>query len=561
MKFSTKFLILGIFLSCSWGFSVEAEMIPTTSQIREVTVYPGAAHITREASIELSPGEHSVVFEGIIPEIDENSLSVAGRGTAQVKLFGAYMKKEYRKETADKRVQELQKEIQEVADQIHQNEIQIGILDKKIKFLDSVTLFSEKQLPKDLVTTMPTADSLAGTLKFLSDSLQEVEQSREAIRLKNRELAKEKEVLERQLGQLQSPQEKLVRSIVVDLKCEQAGKFSLDVAYLVHGANWRSVYDARSELEKGQVDLTAYGVVQQTTGEDWQNVELTLSTARPTQGGRMPYVSPWIIQEVRPMAQRRMAMMEKAAAPAGQYQSFDMAQEGMMARVNEEREKEADVQMAEVGQKGVSVIYKLARPVTIKSDGTENKYPISTQTLKAEFEYSSYPRVSSSTYLGSVVNNSPDLQLLPGEINLFLGDDYVGKSNIDYIQPGQEFNLFLGVDDSVQVKREEMERKMDDVLIAGIPSANKNITVKHKLTIENYKNQKIKYHLFEAIPVSENDRIKVKTFDVSVKPTDVNWKDRKGIWHWVLELQPGEKKEITYGFNVEYPRDMVVPGL
>jgi uncharacterized protein (TIGR02231 family) len=137
----------------------------------------------------------------------------------------------------------------------------------------------------------------------------------------------------------------------------------------------------------------------------------------------------------------------------------------------------------------------------------------------------------------------------------------VGTSSIDNIGPGEEFDLYLGVDENVKVKREQIEKKVDDVLIAGIPASNRRTTFKYKTTIENYKKRKIKIIFFEAMPVSEDERIKVKVTSVSLEPKEKDWKDRKGIWRWELELEPKEKKEILYTFSIEHPRNMQVEGL
>ena len=102
---------------------------------------------------------------------------------------------------------------------------------------------------------------------------------------------------------------------------------------------------------------------------------------------------------------------------------------------------------------------------------------------------------------------------------------------------------------------------MDDVLIGGIKSTTRTTTFEYKLTVENYKNKDINVHLFEAMPIAQNERIKVKTFDVSQKPKDKDWKDRKGVWRWEFSLKPKEKKEIVYSFSVEHPRDMDIPGI
>ena len=84
---------------------------------------------------------------------------------------------------------------------------------------------------------------------------------------------------------------------------------------------------------------------------------------------------------------------------------------------------------------------------------------------------------------------------------------------------------------------------------------------KYKLTVENYKTRKVRVKLFEAMPVPQDDRIKVKMNQVSLEPKQKDWKDRKGVWLWELDLDPKAKQEITYSFTVEHPKDLQVEGL
>ena len=164
-------------------------------------------------------------------------------------------------------------------------------------------------------------------------------------------------------------------------------------------------------------------------------------------------------------------------------------------------------------------------------------------------------------YLGSRVSNAPDLQLSAGPVNVFVDGDFVGSSGIENVGPGEEFDLSLGVDENVKIKREEIEKKVDDVLVAGISSPNRKISLKYKFTIENYKNNKIKAVLLEATPVSQNERIRVKIAGVSLQPNQKDWKNRPGVWRWELELEPKAKQEIFYTVIVEHPREMAVEGL
>lgn len=216
---------------------------------------------------------------------------------------------------------------------------------------------------------------------------------------------------------------------------------------------------------------------------------------------------------------------------------------------------------AQAQSKGVSVAYKLTRKATVKTDGADHKLPITAQKLASNFEYSAYPRVAAVAYLKSLVTNAKDMQLLGGRVNVFFDGDFVGTSRLESVAPGQEFDLFMGADENVKVKRELLEKKSDDVFLGGIPSPTKKIIYKYKLTVENYKTKVSKVNLFDAIPVSEDERIRVKVSGLSIEPKQKDWKDRKGIWRWELQLEPKAVQEIFYTCTVEFPRDMRVEGL
>jgi uncharacterized protein (TIGR02231 family) len=531
--------------------------IPVTSKIEAVTVYPGAARITRQIQADVPvAGAQQLIVSDIISQIDESSLSVSGKGSAPVKIYGAYLKKEYLTVAGDERVRELEAQIERLSDAIQKETDHLTTLQRQQKFLDNIQLYTDKQVPQDLVTTMPSVDYLQQTLTFITNEQNRILSSQQEVQQTLRQLKREKETYQHKLAEIQQGSHRERQTVVIEVEASRPGRLTVDVSYLVNGlANWRPVYDARAAHQEARIELTAFGMVQQTTAEDWSDVQLTLSTARPSIGGRMPQVTPWILQAPQPQPFVR-GMAKSGAAGLdianGQYAVYSLEADA----VAPPQEVPAEMVYSQVDQAGIAIVYKITRPASVKSDGSESQFPILTQELKADFEYSTYPRLKPYAYLGSVVKNSPDVQLLPGPVNLFLEGDFVGRSDIDLIARGEEFNLYLGVDEGVKVKREQIERKVDDVLIGGIPSPNRKITSKHKIILENYKSYPIKLHLFEAMPVSENERIKIKIHEVSTPPSDKDWKDRKGVWHWGLTLAPNETREIIYSFSVEHPRDM-----
>jgi uncharacterized protein (TIGR02231 family) len=539
--------------------TVPAAEIIADSKIVQAMVYPDSVLVTRQAQVKLNPGSNKVIFADIIPQVDENSLKVSLSENSGAKLLGAQLKQEYLEQIPSEQIQKLKDQIQQIEDDLKREQNLKMLLGEEKNYLDSIRFFSQGQLPKDLVTKTPSPAEMEGTLKFLDAKLKENYAAVMEADLKTRELSNKLQALRLEFSRISGGVQKLKRSIEVELDAAKAQSAMVSISFLVGGASWQPVYDARADFEKSEVELISYANVKQNTGDDWQKVDLSLSTARPSVGGNMPYVEPWFLRPFQPQVYREqksgfMGKMKLASEMGSQYDAFDNENMAMPAAAPQ-------VDYATSQEKGIAVVYTIPRKVSIKPDGTDNKLPVSTQLLKANFEYSAYPRLAATAFLGSRATNAKDLQLLGGRINIFLEGDFVGTSNIPNIGPGEEFDLYLGADDNVKVKRELLEKKVDETIIGNIASPNRKTIFKYKLTVENYKSRKIKVKLFEAMPVPQDDRIKAKIDKVSLEPKVKDWKDRKGVWLWELELDPRQKQEITYSFTVEHPRDMQVEGL
>ncbi len=541
-----------------------AETITPDSKIVQIAVYPDSVMVTRQTEVKLTPGEHAIKFEDIVTPFEQNSLSVKGEGTAQVKLFGAQIKQEYLIESANERLKDLQNRIEGLDDELMAKNAESQVLEQKKQFLESVKLFSAEQLPKDLVTKMPTTAELEGTLEFVTTQFAAIEQSREEIRLAIRDLQRKREALVREMNDVRGPQNRQKQSVWVDLNCVQEGSLTVQISYLVRGVSWYPQYDARASLTQDDLELTTFGVVTQNSGEDWNDVEMLLSTAQPSIGGRMPQVIPWILRAYQPpppMARQR-GMLKAAVDDIGdQYSPGVMSALAGAPMMEAAQKVTAEPAYSQVQSKGISVNYKLPRKATIKSDGSEHKFPVASLRLVANYEYSAYPRLSPFVYLGSKIKNTSEAQLLAGQVNIFLEGDFVGNSSLDHIGPGEEFPLFLGADDNVKAKKEEIQRQVDETMLGGLPSPNRKTTLKYKLTVENYKSKTVKLNLFDAVPIAEDDRIKVKLSEVSVTPTTKDWENRKGVWKWELTLAPAQKQEIHYTVIIEHPKDLQIEGL
>jgi uncharacterized protein (TIGR02231 family) len=330
------------------------------------------------------------------------------------------------------------------------------------------------------------------------------------------------------------------------------------------------------EKGSGEVELTYVGVVQQSTGERWENVGLSLSTARPSLAAVLPELDPWYLNVYTPplpvplrAAKSRIASM--SGLPGGQHATLAvqpmamptmaLADEGAFDEVQDEQihEKElrtAGVATATVEQTGTALIFRAGRSVDIPSDNSPHKTTIARDNLPCAFDYVSAPLIDEQVHLRASIENTTERVLLSGDASIFLSSEYVGTTKVKTTAPLEKFKIFLGIDDSIKVKRELVERNVEkgNALQGNI----RRITYAYRITVHNYANAPRKVVIRDHLPVSQHERVKVKVQNVQPAPTE-RTKLELNTWQFSLAAE-GEQK-IEYRFVVEHPQDMRVIGL
>ena len=92
----------------------------------------------------------------------------------------------------------------------------------------------------------------------------------------------------------------------------------------------------------------------------------------------------------------------------------------------------------------------------------------------------------------------------------------------------------------------------------GLTNSGKRITYEYLLTVQNNKRTAERVIVADQVPISRNEKVVVKLLSPDardVKPSD------EGTLKWSLDLKPGEKRELTVKFSIEYANDVNVVGL
>jgi uncharacterized protein (TIGR02231 family) len=338
---------------------------------------------------------------------------------------------------------------------------------------------------------------------------------------------------------------------MVELYMENPGHFDFNLSYIVHGATWKPVYDIRAESDADTIDMLMFAQITQNTGENWDNVNLELSTARPSLSAKPPDPRPWLI----------------GFQPSGGFHAPENRVVGVAPMINgyttsseDKIDQRIDTQWAvsDVREMMISTSFALAQRENIPGNNTPKKVSVKAVNMVGDTEYFANPRQGPFAYLKAKLTNKTNFPFLEGVASVFLDGNFVHSTIIPMVVPKEEFDLYLGIDDKIKVDRKLVEKFTDK---SGMLSSKDKISYSFKITVENYKKTIQKITVLDQYPVSQNDQINVKLLASSAETNSSELDKSKGFLRWVFKLEPEQKKEINFAYEIKYPENYEISGL
>ncbi|NIO69088.1 MAG: mucoidy inhibitor MuiA family protein [Anaerolineae bacterium] len=547
-------------------------MTELDTAITEVTVYPDRARVTRRGTVELKQGEHRLQVGELPLSLLPESVRAGGKGTAQARILAVDVAKTFYQEPPTATVAELEREIEKLEDQDKALADQEAAHQAQLEFLKGLGAAAGENLSRGIAFGKSKVADGQEMLAFMSEGMATASQGLRDAAAQRRELEKELTKLRKELEQQRSARPRERYAVTVDVEVLGQGEFELEVTYVVESARWQPLYDLRLDEgageEKPDVALTYLGQVIQRTGEDWKDVALSLSTAKPALTTTLPELRPWYVSVPAPLPPPTAAPVPRAArlgkaatAPPAQPVAAFEALTGMEAEEAEPVEMEALT--AEVEETGAALTFRVAKPATIPSDGSPHKTTVAALSLTPRLDYVAVPKLVSQAYRRAIVTNDTEYVFLPGPANVFHGGEYVGTTTLATIvpgqepgavAPGQEFKVFLGVDERIKVSRELVASEVDKKFIGD----KRRLHYAYRIKVQNLRDGREKVLVSDQTPVAKHEEIKIRLDMAEPKPTK---QTELGILEWELDLEPGEEQAIRFDFNVEHSRSLAVIGL
>jgi uncharacterized protein (TIGR02231 family) len=401
---------------------------------------------------------------------------------------------------------------------------------------------------------------LGSLLDLVSAKLSVISKTIHEAQIRQRDIDKQVGELHNKLAGI-APAQVARMQVAVHLTAPAETNGTFKVKYRVGNAGWAPFYDARlttpEKNQKSRIELVRRAEVMQSTSESWENVALTLSTARPLGATSAPDLWEEEIQVYEPLAEKmkkesdgeaRNALKLNAPATVGgilqDFRGDDVAAQAPV------EQKQAIIELA-----GFQALYGIQERVSVDNSGTSKKVRIATDNYDATLNALVVPKLDASAYLTAAFTIKGEAPMLPGTINLYRDGVFMGQGALPLLSPDEEAKLGFGADDLIKVKRAEVKRKKGE---EGLISTSNVEERAWDIVVKNLHAATIPVTVIDQLPFSANEKITIEPMAQMTPPTEKDLNKRRGVLAWRFDLESKAENTIKFGYKVSWPQNMQV---
>lgn len=279
-------------------------LLEVDSRITSATVYSELAHVTRRAQARLSPGASRVWLRGLPTGLNPGRVRIQ----TSVGLVRAVELDEVRRPLPPQG-EGPRTPLEALATQVYRLRGERDALAEEIAILDSLHPDPDAQRgplrPEGFMAGLEILlKRRHGTIVALRAKEKEVERAEEALAAERRRVEGGGHTVDRVESEA---------ALWVTIDADAGGDAAIDVTYAIGWATWRPYYQLRLDRGAQRIELTRLADVWQETGEDWDRVVMSLSTAEPEAGLVVPTVKPWRLEKRNRFEDQSRSLYEKDA--------------------------------------------------------------------------------------------------------------------------------------------------------------------------------------------------------------------------------------------------------
>lgn len=560
-----KFLFL-LFIGAPFFLSSQQVIVQTVkSEIKQVKLFLTSGEMLHEQQIRLSKGRNKLVFSGISAFADPQSIQFAGEG--KYRLVSVSTEMDFlAAEQFNPRISVLKDSLDILKDKHQANDDQIGAFNAELEVLNA-----NKKLGGN--TQNLTVIQIKEAAEFYRIRTLEINKQLSKIKKDQHKLIESIEKTRYQLVELNYNENQRSNQVVILVDADEIVTMNSTLKYLVSDCGWAAMYDLSASDLNQKINLKYKAQVYNNTGNDWNNVDLVLSTGDPQLSASHPVLSPWYLNyygdtkssgkksyyapQTTQMDYRSVAQDNINQANQRVYDNYILDKDVLLknGELSENNFESVDprsmgnitVSMREIEISELTAEFSIPNKFSCPSDSKPYMVDVKEMNLDATFSHITIPKMDNGAFLLAHIVGWQDLELIPGSTNVYFGGEYVGLSQIETRNVSDTLSLSFGRDNKVTVMR-KLKKEMSSKKVIG---GSKKESYLYEIVVRNNRSVPIKIDIFDQIPISKSSDISVTIDNISEGKNDI----LTGEVSWQYTIQPGEVKSIEIGYTVKYPKD------
>ncbi|WP_299650428.1 DUF4139 domain-containing protein [uncultured Tateyamaria sp.] len=523
---------------------VLADTFVVQAPLVAATVYAQGALVSRNATVDLPAGQHTVELRDMDPSLSLDAMDIRLTGaTIIARSWTQRPNAPYRaprtpdwvaaKDALDTATEALAA----LDDRIALALASAQAAQDQIEFLNGLTV------PEDAATNV---DDLRAIGQLIASDGTAARAAMRAAEAEARQLRRDRPDLEFAMAQAQAaldavtPTNTAPATLSLNVSVPQPVAVALDLTYLTGGVSWAPVYDINL-TDDTALSIARSAVISQFTNEDWTDIQLTLSTLEPFAQSEPSQLWPQRRRIEDPVQQKRELSRLQADSVMGAAEPI------MEAPVIVEEAAAANFD-------GIGVTYTLPTLVTIKARSEDLQVALDTLDMDATLSAQAIPLFDETAFrLAKITNTSPEI-LLPGRALLYVDGQLVGRTQVAALPPNAKADLFFGRIDGLRLTRTVLDRNEGD---RGIITRSNEETEAVRIEVENLTDRAWDVAVRDAVPFSEQEDLEID-WSASPAPDHEAVDDQRGILEWQLSLDAGETETISIDTTLTWPEGKVL---
>lgn len=514
--------------------------------VKAVSVFTDRAVITRSGTTMLKAGKNEIEFPGIRANIDLRSIRAGTEIPAGVEILGVSWERHVSQTVDNVKIAELESEIETLKEQESYLVDKTNALTVKNRYIQnlqnslSLTLYQNARRKDGKPTDEKGWEAIAERVKsHISESADaNYECQKELSRLRTKI-----STLQKQLDELYgSGNARRSLTLVVTLKADKNMSAEIPVVYTTHDAYWKPHYDARLKASAGTLDFTYNGLVYQNTGENWEDVRLTLSTAQAKVSAFPPKVRSIALSGRAPINEQREIVETQEAAPEPARQRIRSANSLQNAATPAEK-------LSSVRTQGASVTFEIKGTQNILSGKQAHRVAITEKHFtQLVLRYEAAPRLRNGVYLRTTAQNDTEYPILAGKVSIYRDSGFIGESSLKYTPVGSQFAFFAGTVDGLSAAFEPLA-PYSAKTSKFFSSVSSGTAEGDCFTLANLTDKPCKIRLRAQIKVSEIDDVKISVLDKAIEHIPATTPGyvldaKTGLIYWDVEVPSDSEKKV-----------------